>query len=436
MKIAIVGSGAAGIHAATELSRQGHTVDVFEASSHIGGHAQTLRIPFEAKGQAQEINIDLGDFMYDPANIHPYLFSLIKDKNIPLNHVPLNFTVSNEAHRLYWRTFSAPTTFLWHFRTFFHAYKMGIKEGRLKSYRNCAHDLWRFYKKLPVYASSPEYRYMRLAELIEKEHYQPMMFETWIYPQMQCWWGAGLDNVLCHSVQVLADSLNRVNDKPQFFFVDGFESVLHVLSDEVKSSIHINEPVISVERNPKEVIVQLKHEKIVCDAVILATPPSVAAKLLTNADQQERNILNAFTTTTTHVTCHQDTRWLPQKEKWSLVNFIQNEHGNFTTFWVGLLHPLKPHYFLTWGDIHKSAPAFENVIHHSAWLRTLPTVEYARASETLLNLQGHNRTWYCGAHVSALDKSQAPSVWLDNALKSGKQAADAIARWSLQKDSA
>jgi protoporphyrinogen oxidase len=41
-KVAIIGAGPAGITAAYELSKKGHTVEVFEASAHVGGLSKTI----------------------------------------------------------------------------------------------------------------------------------------------------------------------------------------------------------------------------------------------------------------------------------------------------------------------------------------------------------------------------------------------------------
>ena len=48
MKIAVIGSGISGLSAAYYLSKK-HNVDLFEKDDHFGGHAYTLKIPYEKK---------------------------------------------------------------------------------------------------------------------------------------------------------------------------------------------------------------------------------------------------------------------------------------------------------------------------------------------------------------------------------------------------
>ncbi|MDH5606973.1 MAG: FAD-dependent oxidoreductase, partial [Anaerolineae bacterium] len=45
MKIAIIGAGYAGMAAAYDLAKDGHTVTIFEAAKHVGGLAAGFKEP-------------------------------------------------------------------------------------------------------------------------------------------------------------------------------------------------------------------------------------------------------------------------------------------------------------------------------------------------------------------------------------------------------
>ena len=45
-RVLVLGAGMAGLVAATELKAAGHTVEVLEAQTRVGGRVQTLRAPF------------------------------------------------------------------------------------------------------------------------------------------------------------------------------------------------------------------------------------------------------------------------------------------------------------------------------------------------------------------------------------------------------
>ncbi len=59
LRVAIVGSGISGLAAAGALTEAGHSVVVYEANSHVGGHAWTYRID-DCDGKGTPCDVDLG----------------------------------------------------------------------------------------------------------------------------------------------------------------------------------------------------------------------------------------------------------------------------------------------------------------------------------------------------------------------------------------
>ncbi|CAI7844532.1 unnamed protein product, partial [Closterium sp. NIES-53] len=80
MKVAVVGSGVAGLAAAWRLSKQGVQVTVLEKDSHIGGHAFTYRTD-------DDVDVDLG-FM-SPVTVPLHTFHLLPLCLCPLSIPPL-----------------------------------------------------------------------------------------------------------------------------------------------------------------------------------------------------------------------------------------------------------------------------------------------------------------------------------------------------------
>jgi hypothetical protein len=120
---------------------------------------------------------------------------------------------------------------------------------------------------------------------------------------------------------------------------------------------------------------------------------------------------------------------MPKKKNPAIANLIKDHRGTFCTFWTGALHPSKPNIFITWGDKIVDSTIKNKSILSENWLRTLPTVEYAKACRDIDSIQGHGGVWHCGAHVHALDKKSqrvTPSLWHENAFLSGKRVAEKI----------
>lgn len=65
--VAIVGAGAAGVHAAWMLVQAGHEVEVYEAANYVGGHAYSA--PFETEG-GETVDVDMGFLFGSPQGYH------------------------------------------------------------------------------------------------------------------------------------------------------------------------------------------------------------------------------------------------------------------------------------------------------------------------------------------------------------------------------
>ena len=66
MKIAIVGSGVAGLMTARRLHELGHEVTLFEKQDQIGGHVRTVRVPVALpNGDTELFPVEHGVFMHD-----------------------------------------------------------------------------------------------------------------------------------------------------------------------------------------------------------------------------------------------------------------------------------------------------------------------------------------------------------------------------------
>lgn len=79
-KIVVIGSGVSGLAAASILCRAGHDVTVYEKSSHVGGHAETLPVYFGSRGKSSVrcVPVDVGFMVFNQCtytNMIPWLES-------------------------------------------------------------------------------------------------------------------------------------------------------------------------------------------------------------------------------------------------------------------------------------------------------------------------------------------------------------------------
>lgn len=426
MNIAIIGGGIAGLSAASDLHTKGHRVTVYEKNSEIGGHVSTVAVPIE---KGQNLLVELGVVMHDPEYIHPTLNQYVKKFDLTISEFPLSFSFENQHNQLFWTTQSRFQGFLRELSILTNVAAKSIANGKIFQNLSFLWELRRFLEMMPAIRSEKSYQHMSLAEFIKQENFSQSLLNNWFKPQCLCWWGVTDEFFMNTSIQVITESFYLVSKRPQYHFKKGWTHFLKKFAEPYKERIRTRSPVKSISRNGGLVTVHSLENHETYDAVVIATPPNTASALLTGKTEEEQKILNAFTTLTTTVYLHRDPLWMPKKEEWATVNLVQDEKGHYITYWCGALHEQKPHIFLTWGDRLDQTPAKSSLIATKEWLRTLPTVEYTYACHGIEKIQGKGSVWYAGAHIDALDPKQegiVPSLWHENALKSGLRAAENI----------
>ena len=89
MKIAVIGSGISGLSSSFYLSKK-HKVDLFEKDNHFGGHAHTIKVPYDGQ---KEILVDIG-FMVFNKKTYPNLIKFFFENKIRIEKSDMSFSVS------------------------------------------------------------------------------------------------------------------------------------------------------------------------------------------------------------------------------------------------------------------------------------------------------------------------------------------------------
>ena len=427
MKTAIIGSGISGLSAAATLHERGHAITVYEESRHIGGHVKTVEVPID--GEDKPCLVELGVFMHDPRLIHPLMNKKVKALDIKIKSFPLSISFTNADYDFSWTTRSKFNGIFRDLDLLQKTIRSSIRQGTVKQNLSLLTELSRFFQKLPAICSLKRYRQMNLEEFCSEEKLSKQFIESWLLPQTLCWWGITRKKAMASSAVVLLDSFNLVAQTPQYIFTDGWQAFTRSIFTPFQDKIHTECRVNQICRGTNGVEIKTDHGSETYDNVILATPPSIADELIQDKSQEEKQILRSFDTATTTVYLHRDTSWMPERDKWSIVNLIQDERGSLSTLWSGGLDERKPDLFVSWSDDPNCKPDPTKIMETDRWHRTLPQGDYINASININSLQGENGLWYCGAHVDALganDGSTIPSLWHENAYRSGLAVAHAV----------
>ncbi len=431
MKIAIIGSGVAGLMAARRLHELGHDVTVFEKEDAIGGHVRTDKIPVELPdGETESFPVEHGVFMHDPQMIHPVMNQFIEKWHIKIRSFPLTFSYQNSAAQFSWTTKTGTTGTWRELAILFETACNSIPRHTFWKNIQYLTELRRFIHQWEEICSHKRFCEMTIGEFLESENYSDRFRDEWLLPQVHCWWGVPGDHLNEINIQTIADPMLKVSQCPQFISVDGWETFMRKIAEPFENSIRLKSPATKVARQEDGVLLTTNNSSpIEFDHVVLATPPNICADTIETLNASEEQLLRSFVTTETEIFLHTDPQWMPQDETWATANLIQDAKGDFCTLWFGELHQQKPPIFVTWGNPLRKPIDPAKIIDSKKMLRTLPTNDYVFGCRKLREIQGRGNVWFCGAHVDALSSGQesnTPSLWHENAFRSGLSVAEQL----------
>ena len=105
MRIAVVGSGIAGLATAWLLSEQ-HQVTLFEANDYAGGHTQTVDVTL----QGQHCGVDTGFLVFNAAT-YPNLVPMLRHLGVPVAPSEMTFSLALESPAIEWSGSNLDTLF-------------------------------------------------------------------------------------------------------------------------------------------------------------------------------------------------------------------------------------------------------------------------------------------------------------------------------------
>lgn len=428
MKVAIIGSGIAGVMAARTCHQAGIDVTLYEKSHEVGGHVLTDFRHFEKKNFPFEIGV----FMFDPSSIHPEVYSLAKELGMTFKELNLSVTHESEEEQIFWTSESTLPPSLRNLVISLSILKKGNPLRNLK----LIYDIYRFHKESGRISLQHPLRHADMKQLEASGEYGEDLFNHWLFPNLLCWWGVPENKAPNCSVDVITDSIHRVSTHPQYIFKEGAQTFINKIIAPFKECIKTDKRVDKVRKTADGTEVDVGGKRELYNHVIFAIPPSEVLTLLDSPDKDETELLSQFETVTTDIYFHTDTSWLPKKKKWALINFIQDERGKYVTFWHGKLQQDQVPYFITWGDELQEIPDPKKTMKVARMLRTLPTMGYRNNTCKFEQIQGKNNIWHCGAHVDNIvttNHMPIPSVWHENAFLSGVNVGKRITNLKTQE---
>ncbi len=392
MRVAIVGSGIAGLGCAWLLRQQGHEVSLFEANDYLGGHTHTVDV--ELDGIVAPV--DTGFLVYNDRT-YPKLIALFDELGIASAPSTMSFSVRDDKAGLEW----AGTNF----GSLFAQATSALRPDFWRMLR----DLLRFNRETTAMHLEDRTYEVSVGEFLDASRYSRPFREWYLVPMAAAIWSVPERDVLdfplptfirfCHHHGLL-----KISGRPQWRTVAGgartyVDKIAASLSD-----VRLSTPVRRIRRRRDCVEVcseSLRGERF--DQVVLACHSEQALAILADPSREESHLLGSIRCQSNRVLLHTDTRLMPRHRRaWAAWNYLAPQDISSgkpvaVSYWLNRLQPLpfRTPLMVTLNPPFEPRP--ETVIAEFEYAHPMVKGVSETAQQRLAHLQGEQRTWYAGA---------------------------------------
>ena len=332
MRIAIVGSGIAGMTAAHLLRQQGHDVHVFETDGRPGGHAHTVTVDLPGGPVAA----DTGFLVYNERT-YPLFTRLLADLGVASHPSDMSFSLSDLRCGLEWRGTSLSTVFAQR------------RNAARPAFLAMLADVIRFNRLARRLLADPSAPSGTLADLLEGHRWSQGFLDWYLVPLGSAIWSADPETFTRIPARTFAEFFSRhgllgPGDQPAWRTVTGGSTrYVHKILEPFRNRgrLHLGSGVTKVRRHPDGPELLLPEGPATFDHVVLATHSDQALELLGDPTDEERAVLGAIRYQPNRATLHTDATLLPQNRRaWASWNYLRPEgpaQGATLTYYLNRL---------------------------------------------------------------------------------------------------
>ena len=393
LKIAVVGTGIAGLSAAWLLDRR-HEITVFEAERRIGGHCHTIDT-----GTAR---VDTGFIVYNDAT-YPNLSALFSHLGVSTKASSMSFAVSMDEGALEYSGASLAGLF---------AQRRNLASPRFWS---MLRDLVRFYRDAPadmrgIGSSASLDDYLDAAGFgaaFREDHLYPMAAAIWSTPAVE------IGNYPAVSFIRFCENhgLLKFFRRPVWRTVDGGSGTyMEKLVAPFRHRIRTGAPVSAIRRVNGAVEISTQGaEPEWFDHVVIGAHADQALKMLADPSPDESGLLGVFSYGLNETVLHADPALMPRRRNvWSSWNYLARSGAQgaarrkpCVTYWMNRLQgiPDQTPLFVTLSPLSEPAP--DKVLWRGVYEHPLFNAKTLAAQDRLWSLQGARNTWFCGSYFGS-----------------------------------
>ena len=414
MRVAIVGSGIAGLGCAWLLRKQGCEVSLFEANDYLGGHTHTVDVELDGISAP----VDTGFLVYNDRT-YPKLIALFDELGITSAPSTMSFAVRHDAAGIEWAGTGLGSLFA-----------QASNALRPKFWRMLG-DLMRFNRETTAMQLQQRVYDVTVGEFLDAGNYSTPFREWYLLPMAAAIWSVPEREVLdfplptfirfCHHHGLL-----RISGRPQWrTVVGGARTYVNAIAA-TPPDIRLSSPVRRVRRRREWVEVStdsIHGERF--DEVVLACHSEQALALLADASGEEARLLRSIRYQSNRVLLHTDARLMPVRRRaWAAWNYLAPADiaagaPVAVSYWLNRLQPLpfRTPLMVTLNPPFEPRPGTEIAEFEYSHPMVKGVAEIAQ--RRLAHLQGEQHTWFAGAWMG--------HGFHEDGLASAHLVADAIA---------
>ncbi|HHC29889.1 MAG TPA: FAD-dependent oxidoreductase [Rhodobacterales bacterium] len=389
-RIAIVGSGIAGLSAALDLAPHAR-LTLFEAAGRLGGHARTVLV-----GKNGDQPVDTGFIVFNYAN-YPHLARLFHDLDVPVEKSNMSFGVSIDGGRFEYALRSLGSLF---------AQRRNMADPRFLS---MLADIARFNARAEAAACDDAMTLddlldaLRMGDWVRRFYLRPLTGAIWSTPEAEM--GAFPARALVAFMRNHA--LMSAGGHHQWYTVSGgsreYVARIEARLRAQSVTLRLKTPVRAIERDGGKITLHTPGAAPeVFDEVILATHPDQALAMLAAPSRAERRALSAIGFQDNHAVLHADASLMPRRRavwsSWVYQAESRAKGGRLgVTYWMNRLQniPDTDPLFVSLNPMTSPREAATYDVH--TFRHPVFDTAALRAQSEIAALQGTHNTWFAGA---------------------------------------
>ncbi len=389
--IAIIGSGISGMGTA-HLLHKNHTITLYEKNAITGGHTRTKTVDYDGVS----IPVDTGFIVYNERN-YPNLIGLFAELHVPTHESNMTFAATINRGAFEWCARDLNGMF-------------GQRRNLLSpAFYRMLRDVIRFNRSARAMVDDvPD---ITLGALVASLGLSEAFLRNYLLPMGGAIWSCPTATMLEFPARSFIrffenHGLLAFSGQPQWRTVTGgSQEYMRRLIAPFQHHIRTDCAVVAVRRESDGVYVRdVRGEEIRYDRVVFASHADETLAMLSDASDDERRILGAFTYQTNHAYLHRDTRVMPKRKRcWASWVYHADTLGDTphiaVTYWMNLLQGIdhqKP-LFVTLNPLHEIPK--DKLFDHHVFTHPVFTREAMAAQAQLPSLQGAQQCWFAGAYT-------------------------------------